>query len=416
MNAWSSIPLGTVPQRARAPGPPHDPPAPAAPTAPSPPLRSSPKSARVPPPPTPAPVPVSVGPASPSTSALDAPTTAVEEDPTNRLSAHLLTGRAARPAPSPTRVGPTVPPWPTHVGPGVPTPADLPVPAPSSGHSPLPFLALAALLALDAAVLAPWPGSGPWVGSSPVGLALLAGVALLVAPVTIDLLVGRDRATAMLVGLPLMAAAAAGTILVTGGDLAAVLAAQGLDADTTMAAGMVAVALLICLVVGAVGVARRPRPAAAVGASAVVVGVCAAVSAAAVVAVVVAIGGPDPQTAAVATAAGATPTAAVATSGGASPCPAEAASTLPEAATGAPVIAHDSRVHVAICQGVSGALYYYGADDRTHLTITLPATRSEDSWIATNNGVTYYVTPDNLEIMKAGTMLAEEALTPGWAR
>ena len=67
-------------------------------------------------------------------------------------------------------------------------------------------------------------------------------------------------------------------------------------------------------------------------------------------------------------------------------------------------------------QGASGALYYYGADDRTHLTITLPASRSEDSWIATNNGVTYSIMPENLMVTKPGITLADEALSSGWTR
>lgn len=426
MSVWTSIPVGTVPQRPRAARP--------QPTSSADPVPSPAPSAPPEPAPTPTPAPLGVHPSSepaagraaaapapvPRPTALEAPTTAVEEDPTNRLSAHLLVGRTARPGPPPTRIGPWVPPPPPRLGPPVPAPLPAaparPAAASSSRRGPLPFLALVALLLLGVAVLMPWPGSGPRLASSPVGLVLLTGLALLVVPLTIDVIVGRDRAAAMLVGLPLMAAAAAGTVLVSDGDLAAVLAAQGLDVHLSMAPGMVAVALLGCLLVGIVGAARRPGPAGTVGVPAVVVGVCVGISTAAVAALVIALGGASPETATVATTTGTTPTASASGTGGGSSCPAEAARTLPEAAVGAPVVAHDSRVHVAICEGASGALYYYGADDRTRLTITLPATRSEDSWIATNNGVTYSITPDTLIITKAGGItLADEALTAGWS-
>lgn len=275
---------------------------------------------------------------------------------------------------------------------------------------------MAALLSVAVSVLAPWPGSGSWVASSPVGLALLVGVALLTVPVTVDLLTGRYRGTVMLLGLPLMSVAAAGTVVAGGADLTTVLAAQGLDTDQTMGAGVIAVALTACLVVGLMAASRRPRMVRTAGASAVFVGVCAAVSVAAVFALVLVLAAPTPQSATVSTASGETRSTTPAGSAGTT-CPIEAASTLPEVATGgAPVVAHDARVHIAICQGTSGALYYYGADDRTHLTITLPATRAEDSWIAVNNGVTYSVTPENLIITKSGATLADEALSSGWTR
>lgn len=387
---WTAIPLGTVPQRPRA-------------TAPSPGSVGAPRVA----PAVRAPL---------QLSALDAPTVAVEEEPTNRLSAHLLATRVAAPMPhGPTHGRPPAPVSARQPGPPATAPRPTPSRSESSGRSPLPFLAAAALLSVAVAVLAPWPGSGPWIASSLVGLALLVGVALLTAPVTVDLLMGRDRSTVMVLGLPLMTAATVGTVVVGGGDLTAVLTTQGVGADRTAAASAVAVALSACLLVGIVGTTRRSRGARAAGAPAVIVGVCAAVSVAAVSAVVIALGAPALLSATVVTAAGETPTVRTAGSAGTA-CPAEAASTLPEAAAGAPLVAHDSRVHIAICQGASGALYYYGADDRTHLTITLPATRSEDSWIATNNGVTYSITPENLVVTRPGTTLADEALSSGWTR
>ncbi|WP_433030726.1 hypothetical protein [Actinomycetospora sp. CA-053990] len=299
----------------------------------------------------------------------------------------------------------------------------------------LSAIALAALFCVGAAVLVPWPGTGPWVTGSPIGLVLLGGLTLLTAPVTVDLLTGRDRATVMLLGLPLMAAAAAVTVFVSGRDLPTVLATQGVGADRSTTAGVLAAALLGCLLVGSVGAARRPRSTPAPGASAIIVGLCAAISVAAVSALVIALAGPAPESATVASASGSAPTAATGptagngttpatgttassgtAAGSGTTCPTEAASTLPEAAAGAPVVAHSSDVHIAICQGTSGALYYYGANERTGLTITLPVTRSEDSWIATNNGVTYSITAENLIISRGADTLADEALTSGWTR
>ncbi|GLZ50099.1 hypothetical protein Acsp06_62840 [Actinomycetospora sp. NBRC 106375] len=316
-----------------------------------------------------------------------------------------------------------------------------PQPAPaSSGRGYLSVIALTALFCVGAAVLVPWPGTGPWVASSPVGLVLLGGLTLLTAPVTVDLLTGRDRATVMLLGLPLTAAAAAGTVVLSGGDLPGVLATQGVGAGRGTAAGVLAAALLACLLVGSMGAARRPRSARAPDGSAIIVGLCAAISVAAVSTVVITLAGPAPESATVASATGATSTAATGptagngttpatgtpssgtaegsgTAGGSgTTCPTEAASSLPEAAVGAPVVAHSSGVHIAICQGTSGALYYFGANDRTGLTITLPVTRSEDSWIATNNGVTYSITSENLIISRGADTLADEALTSGWPR
>ena len=202
---WTAIPLGTVPQRPRA-------------TAPSPGSVGAPRVA----PAVRAPL---------QLSALDAPTVAVEEELTNRLSAHLLATRVAAPMPhGPTHGRPPAPVSARQPGPPATAPRPTPSRSESSGRSPLPFLAAAALLSVAVAVLAPWPGSGPWIASSLVGLALLVSVALLTAPVTVDLLMGRDRSTVMVLGLPLMTAAAVGTVVVSGGDLTAVLTAQGVGA------------------------------------------------------------------------------------------------------------------------------------------------------------------------------------------
>lgn len=384
---WSSVPLGTVPPRARPAGVPAGPgPEPRGPSRPTP---AAPTHSATTPPTRVAPI-------------LPAP---AEDAPTDRLAAEALTAHRALRAP--------LPPGPVRRVPDLPAPATVPSPpgATPPARTPLPMVALAALLAVAAGVLVPWPGTTtPWVGSSPLGLALLAGVAVLAVPVVIALLTRSVRGVGTLIGLPLMVAAAAATVVVAGGDLTTVLASQGLDPDVTSAPVVVAVVLLACLLVGIGGLVRGSSAPERPGATTVLVGVSAGVSLAALFAVIVVLAAPSPQTAEVANVAGATP--ATATSG----CPAEAANTLPEAAVGAPVVAHDTRVHIALCQGASGALYYYGADDRTHLTITLPASRSEDSWIATNNGVTYFVTEDNLMITKPGVTLADEALTSGWSR
>ncbi|GLZ51688.1 hypothetical protein Acsp07_13050 [Actinomycetospora sp. NBRC 106378] len=87
---------------------------------------------------------------------------------------------------------------------------------------------------------------------------------------------------------------------------------------------------------------------------------------------------------------------------------------MPETVGSGLLVASNQRIHIAVCSGASGTLYYYGADDRTNLTITLPATRSADGFTATNNGVTYTISADHLLVAKAGRTLEDEDLTSGW--
>jgi hypothetical protein len=404
---WTSIPLGTVPQRSR-------PAAPASPSTPAPAGAVVPSRA-VTPDPAPALDAVTV-----RLDASHARSTALLSDtdaPTNRLGARALAAHAtAIPAP---RAAPTRQPPPPSRSAAAPARQ----PALSGASRPttrwVPLLALLSLLVVIATVLLPWSGAmPPWVAAQPVGLALLGAAALLAVPVTIDLLAGRVRGSALVLALPLMAGAALVTIAVAapgrGGSVTTTLAQQGLDPNVTAAPAALGVALALCLGIGIVATVRslKQRNTTGAGAAAVVVGVCTGVSLGAASALAIALAAPAPQ---VATSTAAAP-AGTTSSPAAPPCPSEAASTLPAAGATAVVVGHSARVHVALCRAPSGALYYYGADDRTHLTITLPATRSEDSWIAQNNGVTYTLTGSHLGVDRGATVLADEDLTPGWAR
>ncbi|MEJ2863970.1 hypothetical protein [Actinomycetospora flava] len=307
----------------------------------------------------------------------------------------------------------------------------------------LPLAALAGLVVIGVSIFLSWHTDGGGLAGSAVGIGALGVTAALGLAAVADLVTGRIEATGLVVlpsllVLAILAVAATAAAASDTGVLAqlglppgvhglgpdvlllglAVTAVVGVLATYGFVQGwgsvdsarpirsrrrgvvVVSAALGVLVLLGAsaavlatASAAPPPRaptaigdPAAFVGGNGVLSGPLSSSSA-----VVPSYGGPMPTTA----------------------CPPTAQSTLPEPA-GAVLIGRSTSVAIALCQGASGRLYYFGANPTTQMTLTLPARRTASTWTASDNGLTYVITETHVGVQRDGVLVADEPLTGGW--